>query len=73
MFDPTSTLLDAVHQPVQRVPPCPVHRHADGAGQADADFVRQIARHTGRQRRELHEVAVVERQFLSLPGVDGRL
>ena len=61
---------DAVDEPVDGVAARAVHRDAHHAGQADADFVGEIARHARRQLGELGEVAVVDRQLLHLLRVD---
>jgi hypothetical protein len=59
----------AVDQPVDRVAAGAVDRQAHRAGEADADFVGEIELLTpGHERRQLHEVAVVERQLLHLDG-----
>jgi hypothetical protein len=66
MFEPTSTFETPSTSQLTALRRAPLIDRLTGAGQADADLVREVARHAGRQRRQLHEVAVVERQLLDL-------
>ena len=69
MFDPTSTFDTPSTSQFTALRRDPLIEMLTVLVRPMPDLVREVARHAGRQRRQLHEVAVVERQLLDLPRV----
>ena len=68
MFEPTSTFEAPSTNQLTALRRAPAIEIETLLGEADADLVGQRGADAGDERRELHEVAVVERQLLHLRG-----
>ena len=66
MFEPTSTFETPSTSQLTALRRAPLIEMLTVLVRPTPTSSREVARHAGRQRRQLHEVAVVERQLLHL-------